>query len=278
MTEATPFKVPRAALFVPADRPDRIEKAQTRGADALILDLEDAVPPARKDVARATLAASLSNMGPGVPVYVRVNAPLTLLGQDLAVALHPRVDAILLPKANCPKVVAWVCSELRVIRPDAHVIALVESPVGMARATDTALCHEAIAALAFGPEDFCAETGLTPSPASLSHPAQMIALAAKSAGKASLGYPSTIANFQNLGKLTRDMRAGKQLGFDGAMVIHPAQIAVAQQVFSPSPDDAEWAQRILEAFDPDSGVGQIDGKMIDRPVWLRAKRIAEMAG
>ena len=188
--------LPTAALFVPGHRPERYAKAARSGAGAVIVDLEDAVPPEAKDAARAALVREGAALR-GAALWVRVRPGLGDLGLDLQAAVEARSAAVMLPKASSPGVLALVAEELARLGSGAALVPLIETLSALPRLAALAAAPRVVA-LAFGPEDLAAEAGLRPEPAALAGPAQAVALAARAAGHGALGYPSTIGETRDL--------------------------------------------------------------------------------
>lgn len=266
----------RSLLYVPGNRPDLMEKAAARsGADALILDLEDAVPPAAKDEARRAVAAWLRRGAGAATAVVRVNAG-EALEADLAALREARgVAAISLPKvASCADLER--CDAL-LGDWDVPVLALVESATGVLDARAIA-AHPRVVRLALGEADLAAELGAEPS----EHGAEMLAvrtqilLASAAAGIAPPVAPVS-TDFRDLDALRRTTLALRRMGFGGRAAIHPAQVPVINQAFTPSAEEVERARRIVARFEEAGGrpcTGE-DGRMIDEPVARAARRVLE---
>jgi citrate lyase subunit beta / citryl-CoA lyase len=262
----------RSALFVPADAVGRHERAFAAGADAVLLDLEDAVAPGAKDAARQALVDSPRREG-GPLAVVRINSPATELGEaDLeAVAAMP-VDAILVPKADPPSVAAAATAGF-------PLLALIESAAGVLAAAETA-AHPAVAALMLGPVDLGVELGLqeTPDGDELAVARGTLVLAAAAAGlPGPLDGPCLRPRDEHAQAL--EIERARRLGFGGKVCIHPDQVPAVVAAFAPGEDEVAWARRTLAAFEEArGGVVVLDGEMIDRPVARRAERILAAAG
>ncbi|AWJ86744.1 CoA ester lyase (plasmid) [Azospirillum sp. TSH58] len=271
-------------LFVPADNAKLLEKAHQRGADALILDLEDAVLPAGKPEARRGLPAPIDRLhGLGVPVLVRINSGWRDAVADLEAAVRPGVTALVVPKAEdagALRVLSAMIGEWEVERgltPGAiGLVALIESPLGLERLADIAAVPR-VAALALGSEDFALTLGVEPTEALLALPCRQIALAAAARGLAAIGLPGSLAEFRDLDAYRAMVAQARAVGMTGALCIHPAQLAVVRDVFAPSAADVAWAGRVVAAWDEAQAAGRgavsVDGRMVDRPVAERAKAI-----
>ena len=274
---------PRSLLFVPADAKRFIAKAGLRGADIVVLDLEDGVAPASKATARAELmvaADQLRNMK--ASVYVRVNNIPDLLGEDVKAAVSSGADGVVMPKVEQPQQLLQLDdlishAELLAGRSagSVRVIALIETPIGVCRAFDIAQSSSRLTAMCLGSEDFATAMGVEPSPESLAWPAQAVAVAAVAAGLQPLGIAGSVANFSDIDAYRELIVRSKQLGMRGATCIHPAQVEVLNQVFGGSDGEVAAAERLVAAFEAGLREGKgaiaLDGQMIDEPVANRAK-------
>ena len=280
----------RSLLFVPADNPRLVEKAHQRGADALIVDLEDAVPAEGKMAAREGLCGLVQGLaGHGVDVLVRVNREETALSEDLDAAIQAAVWAIVLPKVENAASLHVVDEKIKALEArrglpvgEIGLIALIESPGALFRLPEISAGPRVIG-LALGTEDFALALGVSPTPACLTLPCQMLALAAAAADLMALGMPTSIANFSALDAYREAAETARAMGLTGALCIHPAQISVINKAFAPSPTDVAWAQAILAAWRSaeagGTGTAALDGQMIDKPVMGRARAIlASTAG
>lgn len=272
----------RSLLFVSADDRARLVKVGDKGADAIILDLEDAVAPERKDAARRALPAEIARLhGEGQSVVVRVNAGWSALAADLDAAVRPGVAAIMLPKVEqgwrieaLAEMLAQREAERGLTAQGIGVIPLVESAAGLAALPDIASAPRVIA-IALGSEDLSLSLGVVPSAAFLDLPARQIALAAACTGVMALGIPLSIAEFRDMDAYAGAAVLGRAYGVTGALCIHPAQIAAANRVFAPDETELASARAVLRAWDETNGCGvtSLDGRMIDLPVVLRARRL-----
>lgn len=279
----------RSLLFVPAHEARFVARAHERGADAIILDLEDAVPPEAKHAARAGLPAAVERVGQaGAAVMVRVNHGIRLLAQDLEAAVLPKIAALVLPKvesADWVMEVAAAVAELeaeRGLEPDAiRFVLQIETPAALPRLPAIAAAHSRIAAVTLGPEDFCAALGAIPGPEVLMGPNLAVLQAARAAGVLPLGFVGSIGNFSDLAAYRALVAQARSLGFRGAMAVHPAQVAVLNEYFSPSREEIAWAGRVLAAARAAQAEGRgavrLDGRMIDAPVVRRAEEVLAMA-
>ncbi len=252
-----------APLFVPGNRPERFEKAAASGADAIIIDLEDAVAAQEKDAARAALRTGFGS----VPIIVRVNAPGTQWhAADMAAVAALDVAAVMVPKAEMGEGFAAALGG----KP---VIALVESARGLADARALAAL-DGVVLLAFGSIDFCADIGCAHTREALCAARSEIVLASRLAAIAAPLDGVTTA-IDDAAAVEQDARHARELGFGGKLLIHPRQIAPALAGLMPDAAEIAWARRVVAAAD---GASRVDGAMVDAPVRLRAEAILSRAG
>ncbi|MDM9646157.1 MULTISPECIES: HpcH/HpaI aldolase/citrate lyase family protein [unclassified Rhizobium] len=272
----------RSLLFVPGDRPDRMQKALGLSADALILDLEDAVALAEKPAAREAVANFLRSAERRAKLFVRVNAlEGGLLEQDLAIILDARPDALVLPKAEGGASV----EALAALAPGVPIMPIAtETPAAIFQLGSYAAVRHLMLGLTWGAEDLPAAIGAASSrneDGSYTHPYEMVRsltlFAGHAAGAAVIEtvYPA----FGDLEGLRRYASRARSDGFTGMMAIHPSQVSVINEAFSPTEAEIERAQAIVAAFEanPEKGVLQLDGQMIDAPHLRHARRILGLA-
>jgi len=259
-------EVARSYLYVPGNRPDRFDKACAAGADAVIIDLEDAVPPAEKAIARAALTAWLS---PAKAVIVRINgADTEWFEQDLEACDTAGVVGVVLPKAaQIDDVVVALCR-----RRAAVLLPIIETAAGMAQARAVA-ATACVQRLMFGTIDFQLELDIDGDGDELLAFRSELVLASRLADiQSPVDGPCT--SWENVEQVSADARRARKLGFGGKLCIHPKQIAPVNAAFSPSEPELAWAHKVLEAAERSKGAAvAVDGKMIDRPVILKAERI-----
>jgi citrate lyase subunit beta/citryl-CoA lyase len=252
----------RSLLYIPAHNERFVGKAHERGADAIILDLEDGVPPEHKDAARAGLAAAVRAVRQGgAKVFVRVNTDARQ-ADDIAAVMASGAYGFVVPKAHDPD--ALDAFEL-------PIYALIESPGAVLDARAVAR-HPRVMALGIGSEDLTAVLGATPTQDVLRFPSMVVHYAAKAEGKLSFGLMQSIADYGDLDGLRRAARAAREHGFDGASCVHPSAVPVLNEAFAASDEEIAWARRVLAA-DDGSGVFVVDGRMVDAPVVARARRV-----
>jgi citrate lyase subunit beta/citryl-CoA lyase len=257
-------------LFVPGDRPDRFEKAAASGADAVIVDLEDAVAPEKKAEARAHVKA-LKRLA--VPVFVRVNAPSTEWhNEDLRALKGVPIEGVVVPKTQNPSEAASVSSALG---ERGWVIALIESALGLAQARDIALAR-GVKRLAFGSLDFAVDLGCAHIRESLLAARSELVLASRLAG---LNGPidGVTTSIDNMQAVEDDAAFAAALGFAGKLCIHPKQVAAVKKGFAPTEDEVSWAKKIAAAS-AEGGAVKVAGTMVDAPVRMRAEQILRRAG
>ncbi|WP_300042698.1 CoA ester lyase [uncultured Paracoccus sp.] len=256
----------RSPLFVPANRPERFAKAAGSGADAVILDLEDAVAADAKDAARAALATDFTDL----PVIVRINAHGTPWhAADVAAVVALRPAGVMLPKAE----VAGVIETITAASGRLPVIALIESARGLANARAIAEAR-GVQRLAFGSVDYCADLGCAHLRDVLLPARSELVLASRLAGIAA-PIDGVTVQLDDLSISHDDAIHARNLGMTGKLCIHPRQIAEVRRAFAPSAQEIDWAQRVLASGD---GAVSVDGAMVDEPVRIRARAILAGAG
>lgn len=269
--------LPRTYLFVPGDRPERFAKAFASGADAVVLDLEDAVAADHKDAAREAIArwADAATSAQRERTVVRTNdAHSPWLAEDLRLLRDARLHTVLLPKAESAEQVRHLGAEL----PGATVLALVESALGLARVEEVAAA-EGVVRLAFGTLDFALDLDLdiTASADGLAYAAARIGLASRLANR-----PAPVAGvtpqLDDEARLLGDLAWARHHGFGAKLCIHPRQISPIHAALTPDDQAIAWARRVLAADAASPGAARLDGRMVDRPVVLQAQRTLQRAG
>jgi citrate lyase subunit beta / citryl-CoA lyase len=285
MTDRLPIW--RSMMFVPVNVDKFVEGAHTRGADVIILDLEDSILPKDKEHARTLIGAAAPKVArSGADVLVRINRPWRLCLRDLEAIVSPQVYGLLLPKTESPDhvhMVAEVLDELEAERglPRGHtrIVAMIEGAAAFFRMREIAASHPRIVALTLGSEDFALSVGMVPEAEGLFYPKQQVVIAARAAGVLPLGFIGTVADYKDLDAFRATARRSRRIGFTGASVIHPSQIAILNEEFRPSDDEVERARRVVAAFERaesgSKGAIEVDGKMVDIPVVERARRTLE---
>lgn len=268
-------------LFVPGTRADRFPKAMAAGADAVVLDLEDGVDASRKAEARRTIGDWLTSAGTSDTArFVRVNGVRTAwIDDDLkwvaSVANH--IDAVVVPKAESEQDVERVASAA----PSRRVIPLLETSRGIVSAAAIAGANAEVPAMLFGAEDLTAELGI---PRTLAGDEILLARSQVVLAAATIGADAVDAvfvDFRALDRLRQDAIRARALGFRGKMAIHPDQVGIINDVFSPTADEVAEAKRLLEADAAararGEGAYRVDHQMVDAPIIARAKRLLARA-
>jgi citrate lyase subunit beta/citryl-CoA lyase len=277
----------RSLLFVPGDNERKLAGAAARGADALILDLEDAVAPARKAAARIMVANYLDAGSRAVPLYVRINALQTgEAAADLAAVVAGQPVGIMLPKSE-PGQVAALDRQLAVLESqhglNAGGIAIIaiatETPAALFAIGDYPGVSARLRALTWGGEDLAADLGVVNRDTAGEYtPTFQLARTLCVLGAAAAGVAAIDAAFMNFSDdaaLERECLAARRDGYVGKLAIHPKQVSTINRVFTPTAVEIDWAQRVVAAFrdQPALGVIAIDGKVVDRPHLRLAERL-----
>ena len=275
----------RSLLFVPATAERFVAKAHTRGADVIILDLEDSIPPAEKAAARAALAGAAARVGQaGAEIGVRINRPLEIALPDIASAVMPAVTALMLPKVMGPEhvrllseVVAAREATLGLAPGHTRFIGIVETPQALPALAAIAAADPRMAALGLGPEDLATELEGVPG-ADLLYPyAMLVVAAARGAGILPLGSVGAFADFSDLEGYRDSLRRSRRLGFACTLCIHPLHVPIINEEYGVPAAEAERAQRLIAAFEVALAKGEgavaFEGAMIDLPVVERARRL-----
>jgi citrate lyase subunit beta / citryl-CoA lyase len=283
----------RSLMFVPGHQARMVQRALGLGEftpsalDLAILDLEDGVPPDEKDRARAAIAAvlGLPSNGEGPARYVRVNRDPGARDADLAAALRPGLDGIVVPKIDHPDEVTSLTRDLEeredtagMPRGSVRVIASIESARGLLEAHAIAASDDRVIALVFGAEDFARDLSLPTEreaeATELVYARSAVVVAAVAARRQAIdGIWPDVTDVEGL---RRDALQGRRLGFIGKSLIHPGQVDTINEVFSPSAADVSYARRVVEAFEDAQAKGRgaiaLDGRMLDQPIVERARR------
>lgn len=279
----------RSLLFVPVTAEKFVRTAADRGADAIILDLEDSVAPAQKAHALTLIEDAIPLVARnGADVVVRVNRPWRLLVRDLEAAVVPGVAALMLTKVDSPEHVqacADIVAELEAERGlpagGAKFIVLVENAAGFFRIEQIAKAHPRVVGLSLGTEDFSADVGMQPEPEALFYPKQQTVFAARAAGILPMGFIGSIADFRDQEAFRAIVRRSRRFGFICASAVHPLQVAVLNEEFAPDAAEVERAERMIAAYDralaAGQGAVQFEGAMIDVPVVERARSVVRRA-
>jgi citrate lyase subunit beta / citryl-CoA lyase len=274
---ASPITLARSFLFVPANRPERYAKALASGAGAVIIDLEDAIAPDDKPAARVQLEAAFGD----VPVadrkrlLVRINAATTPWHDDdlmlMGSLTKEGLAGVVLPKAESPDQLAHVAA---LVGQACALLPMIESAAGLEAINQTARSPQ-VARLLFGNLDFQADLGMAcgPEEAELQSVRMALVLASRLAGLAPPVDGVTAAT-GDVDQVQKDAERSRRSGFGARLCIHPAQVAVVNAALSPTAAELDWAQRVLQASEKSkAGVFTLDGRMVDAPVLLLARRL-----
>src|SRR5262245_28426844 len=274
----------RSLLTVPANRADLVAKAPRSAPDAVFLDLEDGVPAdakvgARADARAATVA--LRDSAPGLQVFVRVNGLATpWFDGDIAEALDPELSGVVVPKVESADDVAMIVEALAAAeRAQLGILAGVESAAGVARAE--AVLHPPVRWCYFGAEDFVADMGgvRTTGNQEVLYARSRVALAARLGGVHALDQ--IVADFRDDGRYVREAEAARARGYRGKLCIHPAQVPLSHEVFTPSAAAVDHARRLLAAYEEAATRGEatiaFEGEMVDEPMARRARAVLAAA-
>lgn len=280
----------RSLLFVPANNERFLAKCADRGADALILDLEDSVPAVEKAAARARCSEAIQELrDASADLIVRINSPLRLAVPDLEAVVRPGLRAVMVPKCLSGEhlqLLSELVEELereRQITPGSiGFVPIIETPRAYLRMDRIAALEPRCLALTLGGEDFSNHLGMEPGADTLLLPKQQVVIAARASGVVPLGLLDSIANYGDTEHVREVARRSARFGFEGAACVHPALVPILNEAFTPSNEAIEWAQQVIEALTAAQaqglGTARLNGTMIDEPIAARARRILQRAG
>jgi citrate lyase subunit beta/citryl-CoA lyase len=275
----------RSLMYVPVNVEKFIDKAHTREADVIQLDLEDAVPPAEKANARKLVEKNAARVRRGgADVVVRINQPLSLAVRDLEHSICPDVDGIAITKADSAshvRLLDQLVTELEAKRGmtvgHTKFLTMIETADAFTRIDEIPRASPRTVGMLIGGEDFALDMNAQPDGDVLLHPKQRMIIAARAAGVMPLGFIGTVADFSDWEKFRLMVRRARRFGFDGAGCIHPGQVKIVNEEYTPSMEEVSYARKVIqmdkEAQAAGRGSFQIDGKMIDIPVVVRAERL-----
>ena len=277
----------RSTLILPINNPRFIEKAHLRGADAIMLDLEDSIPWVEKENARKMINSVLPIVSQGgVPVFIRINKHPELVLKDLKFSILPGVTGISIPKVesaqeirDIEKIVETFENESGLKQQTILFDLLIESPLGILNLVEISNASSRIQSLTLGPEDYCRELGVEPSVEGieLTYPLAQIITICKVRRIKPLGLLGSIGEYRDLVKFGYYAQRAKQMGCEGATCIHPDQVKILNQVYSPDPTKVEHARKVVDAFEEGLKKGtasvSVNGQMVDIPVYNRAKAL-----
>ncbi len=268
----------RSLLYVPADNDVFIQKAHERGADAIILDLEDAVKKENKIAARANLRQSVKLCRQsGAVVFVRINGDKPSALKDAKSAFIAGASGLYVPKARVKRLrlLNDFLDQLEneTTRKKISLVALIEDAKGVLQAERISRQNRVIA-LTIGAEDYANSIGAQADPDVLMLPKQIVHLAAKSQQLMSFGLFRSVTDYADIQAITAAATEARRFGFDGASCVHPNAVSILNAAFSPSEQEIRWAAKILEKVtEHDGGAFAFDGKMIDAPILEKAREI-----
>jgi citrate lyase subunit beta/citryl-CoA lyase len=285
------FRVRRSSLILPVNVPRFLEKAHTRGADAIVLDLEDSVPPAEKASARQLVKESIPMVARGgAEVAVRVNNDPALLSDDIDASVWPGLASLSIPKVETAAEIERLAAQVERLErargiPAGHVklSIAIETPKGILACESIATSSPRIVTMGVGPEDYYLSLGVEPSAdgIELLYAVSRVVTVCKAVGIQSVGLLGSIAGFRDLAAFEAAATRGRNLGCEGAGCIHPEQVVILNRVFSPDPERVQYARRAVDAFEEGLRRGtasvNLDGKMVDIPVYRRAQIILQRA-
>jgi citrate lyase subunit beta/citryl-CoA lyase len=275
----------RSILYVPGNVPKFIDKAHERGADCILVDLEDSVTVAEKPTARALLPETMKKVVQGgADVAVRINRPMRLAIPDIEAAVRPGLAALFITKTEGVqhlRLLDEAVSEMERERgmPVGSVGfgAMIEHPRALAELNDIAERGPRVIAMMLGGEDFALETGSVPGDESLELPKRLVAFAAQAHGVAMIGILGTVADYSDPAAYKKSAERAQRFGFSGGTCVHPGLVQALNEAFTPSADDVAYAKKLIVADEKAAAEGRgsftVDGKMIDIPVIDRARRL-----
>lgn len=280
----------RSFLFVPADNERLLASAVGKPADVVILDLEDGTHPSRKKLARSQLTASIEKVrAAGQAAAVRINGDLNTAVTDLRAAVQPGLDLVLLPKVEHPRdvqllsgLVADLEAEAGIARGHVRFLLQIESCVALPRLHEIAAADPRTMGMMLGSEDFSLDCGSLPTPQALMAPSLMVLHAARAAGIQPIGFVASIADLGEVEQFARVLQQARELGFRGAVVVHPKFLEAVNACYTATPQQLQEAREIVTAFEAALAEGQgaikVNGRMIDKPVYRRALDLLEESG
>jgi citrate lyase subunit beta/citryl-CoA lyase len=275
----------RSLLYVPVTSEKFVAKAHERGADAIILELEDAVAPSEKERARSLVSDAADSVARGdADVLVRINRPWRLAVRDIEAAVGPTVRGLALPKVDSAEhvvAIAEVVAEVeeeRGLEPGWTVLfPRIESPRGLQNVEEIADAHPRVVAIGLGSTDFSIAAGMEPGGAGNTFANFQVVVAAQAAGRVPIGLVSVIYDYADLDRFRAVAEESRALGLKGAPCVHPSQVPILNEVFSPSEDDRARASRIVDEFEQALAAGTgaitVDGDFVDMPIYEQAKRL-----
>jgi citrate lyase subunit beta/citryl-CoA lyase len=277
----------RSLLYVPANSSRFVGRAHERGADAIILDLEDAVAPGEKEAARAALREAVPAVGRGgATVFVRINNRPSLFDADAEAACRAGAAGLLVPKVQSPEILLRLAARMETVeretgRAPLHFVPLLEDPGAVLDARPIATASKRVLALVTGGEDLATAMDAEPTAEMLRFPKLLVHFAAKAAGVLSFGLMRSIANYGDTDAIAASAREARALGFDGASCVHPSVVPILNKAFAPDQAALDRARRMVAAFEQAEAEGlgafAFEDEMVDLPIVERARRLIARA-
>lgn len=279
------FPVWRSLMYVPVNVEKYVDKAHTRGADVIQLDIEDSVPLAEKANARKLVEKNAARVRRGgADVVVRINQPLSMAVRDIEHSVCPDVDGIAVTKATGAshiQLLDELVSELEQIRGmtvgHTKFIVMIETPEAFFQIREITTASSRIVACNIGGEDFALNNNMQPTGDALFYPKQHMIFAANAAGIMPLGFVDSVATFGDWDNFRKMVRRSRDFGFVGAGCIHPGQVTIVNEEYKPSAADVDYARKVIALDKEAAAAGRasfaLDGKMIDIPIIVRAERL-----
>jgi citrate lyase subunit beta/citryl-CoA lyase len=275
----------RSILYVPGNVPKFIDKAHERGADCVLVDLEDSVQPAQKPEARAMLPETLKKVARGgADVAVRINRPMRLAMQDIEAAVRPGVSALFITKTESVQHLRLLDEAVTELEKERGLPvggigfgAMIEHPRALPHIDDIAEHGPRVISMMLGGEDFALETGSVPGDETLELPKRLVAFAAQAHGVNMFGILGTVADYSDPAAYRKSAERARRFGFSGGTCIHPGLVTALNEAFTPKAEEVAYAKKLIEADKQAQAEGRgsfsVDGKMIDIPVIDRARKL-----
>ncbi|MBA2462790.1 MAG: CoA ester lyase [Actinobacteria bacterium] len=275
----------RSLLYVPVVSERFVAKAHERGADAIILELEDAVAPSEKERARGLVAEAAQTVSQGgADVLVRVNRPWRLAVRDLEAAIGPHVRGLVLPKVDSAEHVLALAEIAASVEAEGGLpvgqtvfFVRIEGPKGFQNAAEICAAHPRVVAVGLGSSDYTIATGMNAGGVGNAIASFLVVNAAVAAGIVPLGLTGAIVGFADLDAFRRSAEESRALGLRGAPCVHPSQVPILNEVFSPTTEELDRARRVVEEFEQALAAGEgaitVDGDFVDIPFYEQAKRL-----
>lgn len=285
MISRPPPPVWRSILYVPGNVPKFIDKAHERGADCVLVDLEDSVQPAQKAEARMMLPETMTKVvRGGADVAVRINRPLRLAIPDIEAAVRPGLSAIFVTKTEGVQHLRLLDEMVTELERERGMSvgavgfgAMIEHPRALTELHDIAAHGPRVVAMMLGGEDFALETGSIPGDETLELPKRMVAFAAQAHDVSMIGILGTVADYSDPAAYKASAERARRFGFAGGTCIHPGLVHALNEAFTPGADEVAYAKKLIAADEEAAAMGRgsfsVDGKMIDIPVINRARRV-----